>query len=85
MYPGAPHGFFDRHFDEHADDSADAWNRTLTFIRHTMGQPIAGSSAGRGARDARGPGAPRAEQAQRERSSDPRVDFWADQVRGEDD
>ena len=60
VYPGAPHGFFDRHFDEHADDSADAWNRTLTFIRrHTMGQPIAGSSAGAAERDARGPGAPR--------------------------
>jgi carboxymethylenebutenolidase len=44
VYPGAPHGFFDRHFDEHADASADAWDRTLTFIRrHTMGQPIAGS------------------------------------------
>ena len=45
VYPGAPHGFFDRHFDEFADASADAWNRTLAFIRrHTMGQPIAGSA-----------------------------------------
>jgi carboxymethylenebutenolidase len=45
VYPGAPHGFFDRHFDEFADDSADAWDRTLAFIRrHTMGQPIAGAS-----------------------------------------
>ena len=43
VYPGAPHGFFDRHFAEHADASADAWDRTLAFIRrHTMGQPIAG-------------------------------------------
>ena len=42
VYPGAPHGFFDRHFDEFADDSADAWDRSLAFIRrHTMGQPIA--------------------------------------------
>ncbi len=42
VYPGAPHGFFDRHFDEFADDAADAWDRTLAFIRsHTMGQPIA--------------------------------------------
>jgi len=42
VYPGAPHGFFDRHFDEFADASADAWDRTLAFIRrHTMGQPIA--------------------------------------------
>lgn len=46
VYPGAPHGFFDRHYDEFADASADAWNRTLAFIRrHTMGQPIAGSGA----------------------------------------
>ena len=45
VYRGAPHGFFDRHFDEFADDSADAWNRTLAFIRrHTMGQPIAATS-----------------------------------------
>ena len=43
VYPGAPHGFFDRHFADHADASADAWDRTLAFIRrHTMGQPIAG-------------------------------------------
>ncbi len=71
VYPGAPHGFFDRHFDEFADDSTDAWNRTLAFIRrHTMGQPIAGSF------DA---------EAVRQRSSDPRVDSWPDQVRGEDD
>ena len=87
VYPGAPHGFFDRHFDEHADDSADAWNRTLTFIRrHTMGQPIAGSFAGAAERATPDdPEHPEPEQAQRERSSDPRVDFWADQVRGEDD
>ena len=35
IYPGAPHSFFDRSQEEFADDSADAWNRTLEFIeRH---------------------------------------------------
>jgi carboxymethylenebutenolidase len=34
-YPGAPHSFFDRKQEEFADDSADAWDRTLDFIeRH---------------------------------------------------
>ena len=32
-YPGAPHSFFDRHYIQHADASADAWQRILTFIR----------------------------------------------------
>ena len=32
-YPGAPHSFFDRRFEENADASADAWRRTLEFIR----------------------------------------------------
>lgn len=31
-YPGAPHGFFDRHAAQHADASADAWTRMLRFI-----------------------------------------------------
>lgn len=31
-YPGAPHSFFDRSFDEHADASADAWRRVLDFL-----------------------------------------------------
>jgi carboxymethylenebutenolidase len=31
-YPGAPHSFFDRKQEEFADDSADAWDRTLDFI-----------------------------------------------------
>lgn len=31
-YPGAPHSFFDRRFDEFAAASADAWKRTLAFI-----------------------------------------------------
>jgi carboxymethylenebutenolidase len=32
IYDGAPHSFFDRHYEEHADASADAWERTLAFI-----------------------------------------------------
>jgi carboxymethylenebutenolidase len=35
-YPGAPHSFFDRSFQEHADASADAWRQVLAFIaEHT--------------------------------------------------
>jgi len=46
VYPNAPHGFFDKKADEFATESADAWDRTLTFIRrHTQGQPIAASPA----------------------------------------
>lgn len=32
-YPGAPHSFFDRSFEEHAQASADAWKRVLAFVR----------------------------------------------------
>lgn len=32
-YEGAPHSFFDRKYDEFADESADAWKRALEFIR----------------------------------------------------
>ena len=31
-YPGAPHSFFDRRYEEFASASADAWERTLGFI-----------------------------------------------------
>jgi carboxymethylenebutenolidase len=35
VYPGAPHSFFDRTYEQHADVSADAWKRVLDFIaRH---------------------------------------------------
>ena len=35
IYDGAPHSFFDRSYEEHADASADAWERVLAFIaRH---------------------------------------------------
>jgi carboxymethylenebutenolidase len=33
VYPGAPHSFFDRRFEEFADTSEDAWGRVLGFIR----------------------------------------------------
>jgi carboxymethylenebutenolidase len=32
-YDGAPHSFFDRRYDEHAEASEDAWRRALDFIR----------------------------------------------------
>jgi carboxymethylenebutenolidase len=32
VYDGAPHSFFDRRFEEHADASADAWERVLAFL-----------------------------------------------------
>jgi carboxymethylenebutenolidase len=31
-YPGAPHSFFDRTADEHADAAADAWRQVLGFV-----------------------------------------------------
>ena len=35
VYPGAPHSFFDRRQEEHADASEDAWRRMLAFLgRH---------------------------------------------------
>ncbi len=32
VYPGAPHSFFDRKAEEHAEASEDAWRRTLAFL-----------------------------------------------------
>lgn len=32
IYPGAPHSFFDRKFEEYQQECGDAWNRMLTFI-----------------------------------------------------
>ena len=32
VYPGAPHSFFDRKYEEFAKESEDSWNRTLAFI-----------------------------------------------------
>jgi carboxymethylenebutenolidase len=31
-YPGAPHSFFDRKYEEFADESADAWRHVLDFV-----------------------------------------------------
>ena len=31
-YPGAPHSFFDRSFEQHPDAAGDAWARVLDFI-----------------------------------------------------
>ncbi|MGH3137927.1 MAG: dienelactone hydrolase family protein [Gaiellaceae bacterium] len=36
VYPGAPHSFFDRKYEEFAADSEDAWGRVLAFLaRHS--------------------------------------------------
>ena len=32
IYDGAPHSFFDRSYEEHAETAADAWKRVLAFI-----------------------------------------------------
>ena len=32
VYPGAPHSFFDRHHEDFAADSADAWRRVVEFF-----------------------------------------------------
>jgi carboxymethylenebutenolidase len=39
-YPGAPHSFFDRSYDDYADECADAWRRVLAFIdSHSQTSP----------------------------------------------
>jgi carboxymethylenebutenolidase len=35
IYEGAPHSFFDRTYEEHADACADAWRRILRFVQAT--------------------------------------------------
>jgi carboxymethylenebutenolidase len=32
VYPGAPHSFFDRAYEQFATESEDAWRRTLAFL-----------------------------------------------------
>ena len=32
-YPGAPHSFFDRTYEQHAEASADAWERVQQFVK----------------------------------------------------
>jgi carboxymethylenebutenolidase len=34
VYPDAPHSFFDRRYEEHAEACADAWRRMLGFLEH---------------------------------------------------
>ena len=34
-YPGAPHSFFDRKYEEYADACEDAWRRVLAFLGRT--------------------------------------------------
>jgi carboxymethylenebutenolidase len=41
-YPGAPHSFFDRTYEEHAAASADAWRQVLSFIAENTA--VAGSA-----------------------------------------
>jgi carboxymethylenebutenolidase len=38
-YDGAPHSFFDRRYDEHAEASEDAWRRVLAFVQR-YGRPL---------------------------------------------
>jgi carboxymethylenebutenolidase len=39
-YPGAPHSFFDRAYDDYAAECADAWRRVLAFVEsHTPTVP----------------------------------------------
>jgi len=36
VYPGAPHSFFDRSYEQYTDECVDAWRRMLAFIhKHT--------------------------------------------------
>ena len=39
IYDGAPHSFFDRAYQEHAEASQDAWRRVLAFIQQYSRQP----------------------------------------------
>lgn len=39
VYPGAPHSFFDRSFEEHKSASDDAWRQMLSFIADHTRQP----------------------------------------------
>jgi carboxymethylenebutenolidase len=39
VYEGAPHSFFDRAYEQFAKESADAWERILSFVRANHRQP----------------------------------------------
>ncbi len=43
VYPGAPHSFFDRSFDEYKNECDDAWRRMLAFIRKHATAPTPAS------------------------------------------
>lgn len=38
-YPGAPHSFFDRSYEQHAEAATDAWKRSLDFIQQNTKVP----------------------------------------------
>jgi carboxymethylenebutenolidase len=38
VYPGAPHSFFDRRYEEHAEACEDAWRRMLRFLESPISQ-----------------------------------------------
>jgi carboxymethylenebutenolidase len=40
IYPGAPHSFFDRRYDEYAEACADAWRRMLNFLERHARVPV---------------------------------------------
>jgi carboxymethylenebutenolidase len=40
IYDGAPHSFFDRKAADFADESAKAWEETLTFVRGHVPNPV---------------------------------------------
>ena len=37
VYDGAPHSFFDRRYEDYAEQSADAWERVLAFVERHSG------------------------------------------------
>jgi carboxymethylenebutenolidase len=37
VYPGAPHSFFDRRYEQYAQASEDAWRRMLGFLERHLG------------------------------------------------
>ncbi|MCW3063697.1 MAG: dienelactone hydrolase family protein [Solirubrobacterales bacterium] len=41
VYPGAPHSFFDRKYDEYAEACEDAWRRVLGFLAHLGAHAVA--------------------------------------------
>lgn len=49
VYPGAPHSFFDRSFDQHQAASDDAWKQMLSFIQeHTKASSTSSPAGGGG-------------------------------------